>query len=69
MKPETTFVFDAHTVKALESMKATFGVTSNAAVLRRALALAQVAIDNAADDKSLTIIDNNNRRRKILLSQ
>jgi hypothetical protein len=52
----TSFVFDDRTIKAIESLKETFGVKTNAAVIRRALALAQVVAEQADDKHSILLV-------------
>jgi hypothetical protein len=54
---------------AIETLKAVFGVTSNTAVIRRAIALSRVAA-HAADtaDNTVTIVDKEGERFKIPLN-
>jgi hypothetical protein len=52
----TSFDFDDRTMKAIEALKDTFNVKTNAAVIRRALALAQVVAENADDKHSVLLI-------------
>lgn len=65
---QTTFVIDDATENALEELKGRFGVKTNAAVIRKALALARVAAQNAGPDNSVTILDQNQNQTKILLA-
>ncbi len=65
--PQTTFVIDDATAEALEELKEEFGVKTNAAVIRRALALARIAARNADEDDTLTIVDRNKQQKKIML--
>ena len=65
---QTSFVVDDKTVKALEELKETFGVTTNAAVIRRALALAKVAAENADSEHTITIVRKDKTEQKVLLS-
>jgi hypothetical protein len=51
----TSFVFDERTIDAIAKLKDAFGVSTNAAVIRRALALAQVAAEQA-DEKHNVLI-------------
>jgi hypothetical protein len=51
----TTFDIDERTVALLGSLRETFGVRTNAAVLRKALALADVARQYAGPDHTITI--------------
>lgn len=63
--PQTSFDMDARTQKALNSLKDFFGVKSNAAVIKRALALAQVAAENSDENKNLTIISSQEGKEKV----
>jgi hypothetical protein len=51
----TSFDVDAHTAELLEQLQKTFGVKTNAAVIRKALALANVASHHASPDNTITI--------------
>jgi len=51
----TSVVFDERTTAAIAELKQAFGVSTNAAVIRRALALAQVAAEKA-DEKHNVLI-------------
>lgn len=53
----TSFEMNEETLKAIEELKPFFGVKTNAAVLKRALALALVAAENADERRRLTILD------------
>jgi hypothetical protein len=68
MSHQVSFVVDEQTLKAIEELKKTFGVNSNAAVVRKALGLARIAAKNACDDNTLTIVDQNNRSHKVMLA-
>ena len=63
---QTSIEMNENTVRALEELKAFFGVKSNAAAIRRAIALAQVAKENADQKRQLTIIDAD-RKEKIIV--
>jgi len=65
---QTSFDVDAATLAAIAELKEKFGVKTNAQVIRKALALARVAAQNADDDNTLTIVAPNEERKKILLS-
>lgn len=54
--PEERFLIDAKSMAEIAQLKDTFQVTSATEVIRRALALAKVASDNARPDKTLAII-------------
>ena len=68
MPTQTTFVVDDSTAKALHELKKEFGVTTNAAVIRKALALARVAAKNAGDYHTFTFVDKEQKEQKILLT-
>jgi hypothetical protein len=51
----TSFDVDERTAAFLTRLQAKFGVTSNAAVIRKALALANVAAEHADADNSITL--------------
>jgi len=53
---QTTFEVDQATMDVLTDLKKTFGVKTNAQVIRKAIALARVAAKNAGEDNTLTII-------------
>jgi hypothetical protein len=51
----TSFEVDEHTAQIIEQLQKTFGVKTNAAVIRKALALANVARQHAGSDHTITI--------------
>jgi hypothetical protein len=51
----TSFEVDERTAELLAQLQKTFGVKTNAAVLRKALALANVASQHAGADNTITI--------------
>lgn len=51
----TTFEVDQRTAELIERLRETFGVKTNAAVIRKALALANVAAQYADADHTITI--------------
>ena len=53
---QTSFELDERTTKALEKLKKVYGVTSNAAALRRALAIAVIASDEADEEGRIHLI-------------
>jgi hypothetical protein len=53
------------TLRLIADLKQAFGVTTNAQVIRRALALARVAANNSTDN-TLTIVDPQGIRKKVL---
>ena len=50
-----SFDIDAHTAELLARLQKTFGVDSNAAVIRKAVALASIAGEQAGSDNTVTI--------------
>ncbi len=65
---QITFMVNEQTLELIGALKKDFNVNTTADVLRRALALARVATENAGADNTLTIIDRNNERHKIMLA-
>ncbi len=53
---QTSFDIDAKTAVALEGLKEVYGVSSNAAVLKRALAIALVAAKYADGDNNIHLL-------------
>ena len=51
MSKQLSFVVDDETIALLESLKKDLNATTTAAVLRKALALTQLAVEQAKDDK------------------
>ena len=51
----TSFEVDDRTLALIAELRKTFGVKTNAAVIRKALALANVASQHAASDHTITI--------------
>jgi hypothetical protein len=51
----TSFEVDERTAALLTELQKTFGVKTNAAVIRKALALANVASQHAGSDNTITI--------------
>ena len=64
---QITFTVSEQTLKEIEKLKAEFDVETSAAVIRRALALARVATDNAGGDYTLTIMNKDKEQQKIML--
>ncbi len=67
-RTQTTFAVDPATQAVLEHLKEKFGVTTNTAVIRKALALADIAADAAGDSHSVTIEDTNGEKLKVILT-
>jgi hypothetical protein len=57
----TSFEVDERTVELIARLRETFGVKTNAAVLRKALALANVASQHAGSDHTITISSDNGK--------
>lgn len=55
-KDKTSFVLDDSTEELINNLKAKLGVTSNSAVILRALKLAEIATEVAGDDKSIELV-------------
>jgi hypothetical protein len=53
--PVTSFAFDERTMQAIADLRKIFGVSSNAAALRRAITLSRVVADQR-DDKNTVLI-------------
>lgn len=69
MSQQISIVVDDRTAATIEQLKQDFGLTSTAAVVRRALALARVATRNAAEDHTITLVDQENKQLKVLLRE
>jgi hypothetical protein len=66
---QTTFEVDRATLEAIALLKEQFGVKTNAQVIRRALALARVAMQNAdPDTHTLTIKAPDGAEKTVLLA-
>ena len=66
--PQTSFIVDDETAKLLQDLQKTFGVKTNAAVIRRALGLAKIAARHADKDKAITIQGPGSDSEKVLLA-
>ncbi|GJD47515.1 hypothetical protein OPKNFCMD_0223 [Methylobacterium crusticola] len=68
---QTSFDIDEKTASALNSLKETYGVSSNAAVLRRALAIALAASQYADDDHNIHLLNATDEgiKREVILPQ
>ena len=67
-RSQLNFAVSGETLELIEQLKKTFGVDSNTAVLKRALALARVASGNQREDNTITILGKDDVRRDILLN-
>ena len=68
---QTSFEIDEKTADLLETLREVYGVKSNAAVLKRALAIALVASKQADEDYNIHILrtDSDGQVRELLLPQ
>jgi hypothetical protein len=67
--PQTSFEIDEKTAEALENLKKVYGVSSKAAVLKRALALAVLAAQYADKDHNLRILSSDKgKEREVAVS-
>lgn len=64
----TTFEVDDHTAALIAQLRSTFGVSTNAAVIRKALALANVASQHANSDNTITIAPSDDGRPAVKVS-
>lgn len=64
---QTTFAVDDDILKALAELKVEFGVKTNAQVIRKAIALARIAVRNADSDRELTIVSPDQQIKKVML--
>jgi hypothetical protein len=67
-RPQLNFAVTGETLELIEELKKAFGVDTNTAVLKRALAIARLAAGNQRDDHTITIIGKGEVRRDILLN-
>ena len=58
----TTIQFDDHTQQEIDKLKRVFGATTTASVIRKALALAVLAADEADANRSVTIAGRSDRQ-------
>jgi hypothetical protein len=66
----TSFEVDERTAALLTELQKKFGVRTNAAVIRKALALANVAAEHADSDNTITIAPSEGKRAvKVLLDE
>ncbi len=61
-----TFEVDKPTLEAIAKLKAAFGAKTNAQVIRKALALAQVAAQHADAQHAITIVSDDGETKVIL---
>jgi hypothetical protein len=69
MAVQTSFQLDAGTAAAIDELKEAFGVTSNTAVIRRAIGLARIAARNGdPKERTVTLLDPQGTPLKVLLA-
>jgi hypothetical protein len=68
---QTSFEIDQKTAEALDALKRVYGVSSNAAVLRRALAIALGASKHADEHYNIRVLskDGDGKDREVMLPQ
>jgi hypothetical protein len=64
----TSFEVDERTADLIAKLRETFGVKTNAAVIRKALALANVASQHAGSDHTITITSDDKPAVKVSLA-
>jgi hypothetical protein len=62
MKKTTTMQFDEHTQEEIDKLKKVFGASTNVAVIRKALALAALAAEEADANLRITITGRSDRK-------
>jgi hypothetical protein len=64
----TSFVVDATSRKALDTLRGTINATSNAEVLRRALALLVLASETTTKGGQIVLRDKSGKEREVVLT-
>jgi hypothetical protein len=64
----TSFDVDERTAALIEQLRTTFGVKTNAAVIRKALALANVASQHANSDNTITLASTDDGKPAVKIS-
>ena len=67
-KPQLNVVVSDETLELIDRLKKVFSVDTNAAVLKRALAIARVAADNQRDDHTISLVGKDEVPRNIVLN-
>ncbi len=67
-KPQINFTVNTDTLAMLEELKEVFGVETNTAVLKRALAIARLAGKNQRDDHTISLVGKDEVKRDIVLN-
>jgi hypothetical protein len=68
MSRQMSFTVNDQTLKIIEELKSQFDLPSNAAVVRRAIALARLAAQSADENHVLTIVDKDQQVQKVVLT-
>ena len=67
MDTQVTFKTDTRTIEMIEALKEHFKASSRAEVLRKALALLELAREAEEKDREMAVVDSEDRIRRILL--
>lgn len=67
-KAQINFSVNGETLELIERLKREFGVDTNTAVLKRALAIDRLAADNQRDDHTISIVGKDESRRDLVLN-
>lgn len=67
-RPQMNFQINDETLNLIEQLKGAFGVDTNTAVLKRALAIARLAANHQRNDHTITLIGKDEVRRDIVLN-
>ncbi len=65
--PQTTFNFDRRTEQVIEALKVHFGATTKAEILRKALALLDLAREAEEEGRGVAILDEDGQPRRVIL--
>jgi len=66
---QTSFQLDEGTAQAIEELKKVFNVTSNTAVIRKAIALSRIAARHSVnDDHTIVLLGKDNVPTKVMLA-
>jgi hypothetical protein len=65
---QSSFQATEETKETLDELRTAFGVSTNSAVIRRALALAKVIAKEASDDHTIEVLGKDGQKLKILLN-
>ena len=67
-KTQITFSVNRRTLELIEKLKDAFEVETNTQALKRALAIARIAVENQKDDHTITLIGKDEVRKDIVLN-